>query len=134
MVAPEESETPASLSGRQIEVLKLVATGKTSKQIGRELGISPSTVDNHIRAAADRLGATSRQEAARMAGIEIPSPYENETTTPPFHPFRLPPLGGRANQLTKRQRIYHVLQVAVVAIILLAASILTIAGVVHILG
>jgi FixJ family two-component response regulator len=39
------------LTLRQKDCLRLVAQGYTSKEIGRELGISYSTVDNHLLAA-----------------------------------------------------------------------------------
>lgn len=54
------------LTLRQKDCLRLVAQGYTSKEIGRELGISYSTVDNHLLAATQALGAGSRAEAARL--------------------------------------------------------------------
>ncbi len=48
--------------------------------------------------------------------------------------WKLPPLGGRPNTLTIAQRIYRILQIALVAVVTVSASILTIAGVVHILS
>ncbi|MFC4159322.1 response regulator [Chitinimonas lacunae] len=46
----------AALTARQIEVLKRVAEGKTTKQIARELDISPKTVEFHRAKLAERLG------------------------------------------------------------------------------
>ena len=54
------------LTERQKDCLRLVAQGYTSKEIGRALDLSPSTVDNHILAAVQLLGAPSRGEAARL--------------------------------------------------------------------
>lgn len=54
------------LTQRQADCLRLVAKGYTSKEIGRQLGISYSTVDNHVLAAAQLLGVPSRAEAARQ--------------------------------------------------------------------
>ncbi|MCB2224739.1 MAG: response regulator transcription factor [Actinobacteria bacterium] len=56
-----------TLTGREIEVLRYVAKGMTSKQIGRELFISENTVKNHIRNILDKLGLHSRNEAVLYA-------------------------------------------------------------------
>lgn len=56
-----------SLTGREIEVLGLVADGKTSRQIGDLLFISENTVKNHIRNILDKLGLHSRNEAVLYA-------------------------------------------------------------------
>lgn len=56
-----------SLTGREIEVLGLVADGKTSRQIGDILFISENTVKNHIRNILDKLGMHSRNEAVLYA-------------------------------------------------------------------
>lgn len=56
-----------TLTGREIEVLGLVADGKTSRQIGDLLFISENTVKNHIRNILDKLGLHSRNEAVLYA-------------------------------------------------------------------
>ncbi len=56
-----------SLTGREIEVLGLVADGRTSRQIGDILFISENTVKNHIRNVLDKLGMHSRNEAVLYA-------------------------------------------------------------------
>ena len=56
-----------TLTGREIEVLGLVADGKTSRQIGDALFISENTVKNHIRNILDKLGLHSRNEAVLYA-------------------------------------------------------------------
>lgn len=56
-----------TLTGREIEVLQLVARGMTSKAIGEELFISENTVKNHIRNILDKLGLHSRNEAVLYA-------------------------------------------------------------------
>lgn len=67
-----------SLTGREIEVLGLVADGRTSRQIGDLLFISENTVKNHIRNILDKLGLHSRNEAVLYAIrenlIRLPSP------------------------------------------------------------
>jgi DNA-binding CsgD family transcriptional regulator len=54
------------LTSRQRDCLRLVLHHKQSKEIGRELGISPMTVDNHFRSAIQTLGVSSRVEAALL--------------------------------------------------------------------
>lgn len=61
-----QSRKPA-LTGREIEVLSLVAQGKTSRAIGDVLFISENTVKNHIRNILDKLGLHSRNEAVLYA-------------------------------------------------------------------
>ena len=56
-----------TLTGRELEVLGLVADGKTSRQIGDLLFISENTVKNHIRNILDKLGLHSRNEAVLYA-------------------------------------------------------------------
>jgi DNA-binding CsgD family transcriptional regulator len=53
-----------ALTVKQREVLDLLIQHKTSKEIARELGISPHTVDQRVQSAKERLGAESRSEAA----------------------------------------------------------------------
>jgi DNA-binding CsgD family transcriptional regulator len=52
------------LTDKQRQVLDLLIQHKTSKEIGRRLGISPHTVDQRIQFAKEKLGARSRSEAA----------------------------------------------------------------------
>jgi len=56
-----------TLTGREIEVLELVAQGNTSREIGELLFISENTVKNHIRNILDKLGLHSRNEAVLYA-------------------------------------------------------------------
>jgi two-component system NarL family response regulator len=56
-----------TLTGRELEVLQLVARGMTSRKIGEELFISENTVKNHIRNILDKLGLHSRNEAVLYA-------------------------------------------------------------------
>ena len=56
----------AGLTAKQREVLDLLIEHKTSKEIARELGISPHTVDQRIQFAKEKLGASSRSEVAQL--------------------------------------------------------------------
>ena len=62
-----DSLTRASLTSREAEVLRLVATGQPNKVIARELSIELGTVKSHVSAIMAKLGATSRTQAARIA-------------------------------------------------------------------
>lgn len=53
------------LTDKQIEVLELLVDHRSTKEIARILGISPSAVDQRIYAAADRLGEADRRQLAR---------------------------------------------------------------------
>lgn len=59
--AVEETENP--LTERESQVLSLVAKGKTTKEIAKELYLSPGTVRNYISAILDKLGVSNRIEA-----------------------------------------------------------------------
>ena len=54
-----------NLTLAQKACLRLVFLHFSSKDIGRELGISPHTVDNHVKSALVRIGAKNRFDAAR---------------------------------------------------------------------
>lgn len=56
-----------SLSDRELEVLKLVATGMFNKEIGRNLNISERTVKNHLFSIFKKLNCTDRTQAAVFA-------------------------------------------------------------------
>jgi two-component system NarL family response regulator len=53
----------AELSGREVEVLRLVARGDSNKEIASALGISESTVKNHFNNLLGKLNVPARTEA-----------------------------------------------------------------------
>ncbi len=57
------------LSPRQREVLEWVAEGKTTADIARILGVTPATVDKHLRLARERLGAETTAQALMKASF-----------------------------------------------------------------
>ncbi|MCO6006209.1 response regulator transcription factor [Actinoallomurus purpureus] len=68
--------SPVELSRREIDVLRLVARGRTNAEIGRELLISEATVKTHLLRTFGKLGVSGRT-AAVTAAIErgiLPSP------------------------------------------------------------
>jgi DNA-binding NarL/FixJ family response regulator len=62
-----QTPEPVSLNDRQVQVLTLVARGKTSAEIARKLKLSKRTVDFHINNARIKLHATTRSAAATKA-------------------------------------------------------------------
>jgi pimeloyl-ACP methyl ester carboxylesterase len=67
-VGEADSDTlPAGLSDREVGVLRLLAAGRSNRQIGDELSISINTVDRHVSNILAKIGATNRAEAASFA-------------------------------------------------------------------
>jgi len=58
---------PEGLSGREVEVLSLVAEGLTNAQVAGRLFLSPKTVGSHLVSIFGKLGVTSRAGATRVA-------------------------------------------------------------------
>jgi two-component system nitrate/nitrite response regulator NarL len=56
-----------SLTGRQIDVLRLLRQGRSNKEIGRALGLSEKTVKVHVTALFKALNVANRMQAAAMA-------------------------------------------------------------------
>lgn len=55
------------LTAREEEVVRLAARGMSNKAIGRQLGISPRTVEGHLNHVFDKLGTSSRTELVHYA-------------------------------------------------------------------
>jgi DNA-binding CsgD family transcriptional regulator len=64
---PRTRANPAGLTGRQVEVLGLLAQGLTNAEIAERLVVSVRTVDHHVAAILAKLNVGSRREAARAA-------------------------------------------------------------------
>ena len=96
------AEHGEALSQREREVLELVATGMTNRQIAQELVVSPNTVKVHLRNVFTKLGVESRTEATltaiREGWVSVPveksAPAEVEPSVQalPDKPPALPPL------------------------------------------
>jgi two-component system NarL family response regulator len=56
-----------SLTGRELNVLELLARGKSNKEIGTSLYISETTVKSHLRSIFRKLNVLSRSEAISVA-------------------------------------------------------------------
>ena len=141
------------LSERQRACLELVSEGRTSKEIARELDLSPRTVDHHISACIRTLGVPNRVAAvSRLEELKRETEHESgpalpEATPPGFmfgrttiavdppiiRPLReptvkrmLPPLGGRPNIASRSDRIGWMVRIFILAMMAAAALTLSI--------
>ena len=75
-VAPRRRplRAPFGLSPREVEVLRLVAAGRTDKEIAEALSISHRTVTTHVSHLLGKLGVSSRVEAAAWAVRSLLAP------------------------------------------------------------
>jgi DNA-binding NarL/FixJ family response regulator len=65
--ASAEPQAQLGLTSRELDVLRLLAAGRTNRQIGAELFISPRTAGVHVSHILAKLGLASRGEAAAVA-------------------------------------------------------------------
>jgi DNA-binding NarL/FixJ family response regulator len=63
----EGSSVRPLLAGRELEILRLVADGLTDNEIGKQLYISPRTVQNHLTRIREKTGLRRRAELSRWA-------------------------------------------------------------------
>jgi DNA-binding CsgD family transcriptional regulator len=61
------AQGPLGLTDREYEVLRLVAAGRSNREIASELFISPKTASVHVSNILAKLGVGSRTEAAAKA-------------------------------------------------------------------
>lgn len=61
------SPPPATLTPRELEILRLIVEGRSNSEIAEVLVISPSTAKNHVAHVLDKLGMQNRVQAAVYA-------------------------------------------------------------------
>ena len=145
-----------ALTARQKECLLLLKDGMTSKQIARELDISPRTVDQHIAVALESLGVRSRLEAISM--LHEQELRESTKSIPPaWMPDQLasadlvrkpppaptpkkfgrsptvrgplfPPVGGSVNTASVGNRIAWMVRLSVLCLMLTCLMVLSLLG------
>lgn len=71
----------ADLTGRELQILELVAQGSTNKEIAKELSISDNTVRHHVNSIMEKLEVSDRTEAVATA---IRKGILSETEQGPF--------------------------------------------------
>ena len=64
---PVRKHLVAGLTGREVDVLRSVALGRSMKETARTLGISPKTVDNHTQSVYAKIGVKTRGGATLFA-------------------------------------------------------------------
>ncbi|MBX3031970.1 MAG: AAA family ATPase [Chloroflexi bacterium] len=64
---PDGASRPFGLTSRELDVLQILAEGRSDREIAERLFISPRTVHIHVRRVLGKLGAASRTEAANIA-------------------------------------------------------------------
>ncbi|MFC9552115.1 ATP-binding protein [Rhodococcus sp. NPDC056960] len=72
---PDDIDNPLQdlpLTRREQEIARLVATGKTNREIADELVISPRTVDTHVQRILTKLDFTSRSQVAALVATTRP--------------------------------------------------------------
>jgi DNA-binding NarL/FixJ family response regulator len=67
LIRPEADALPGGLTTREVEVLRLVATGRTNRAIATELFLSEKTVARHVSNIFTKLGISSRAAATAYA-------------------------------------------------------------------
>lgn len=65
---PTDSSEPFGLTAREKEVLDLIATGATDKEIAAQLALSLHTVKSHVRSILSKTHAINRRHAAKLTG------------------------------------------------------------------
>ncbi len=65
--ASPDGAPPPELTRREIEILRLLAAGASTRAMAERLHVSPATVRNHVQHILEKLGVHSRLEAAAYA-------------------------------------------------------------------
>jgi DNA-binding NarL/FixJ family response regulator len=68
---PSQTSIADKLSPRQVEILSMIAIGKTNKEISEELYISPNTVKNHLYTVFKKINVSNRIHASLWAAVNL---------------------------------------------------------------
>jgi DNA-binding NarL/FixJ family response regulator len=85
---PTTGAAPAGLSPREIEVLRLVAAGRSNGEIAERLFITRKTAGVHVTHILDKLGVSNRVEAAMAAARLGIAPAGDEDGDDTHHEHR----------------------------------------------
>jgi len=66
-VPPPAARAPDTLSARELQVVRLLASGRSNCQIARVLSLSPRTVQRHVANAYAKIGAHNKADATAYA-------------------------------------------------------------------
>jgi DNA-binding NarL/FixJ family response regulator len=66
--SPISSQSPVSMTSREMQVLRGIAKGHTTKRLAKDLGLAVPSVETHLRNLFKKLGAANRGEAV-SAGL-----------------------------------------------------------------
>ena len=83
---PADEPALAELTGRELEVLKLVARGRSNAEIAKQLYISDATVKTHVKRVLAKLSLRDRVQAVVLAyetGLVQPGSERRDTPEPP---------------------------------------------------
>ena len=139
--------------------MALVAEGLTAKEVARQLRISHRTVEQHVAAAIEALGASNRLGAvAKFIALQEPEPSRENSNSfmlvapPSIGEVELietddtdrqnstqeinarsvfPPVGGASNEATSARRLVWIFRIAIAGIMLTCAAIVAILAVVE---
>jgi len=67
----QTAESAGQLTGQELHIANLVATGATTRQVAAQLFLSPRTVDAYLRSIFTKLGITSRRQ---LRELQLPEP------------------------------------------------------------
>jgi DNA-binding NarL/FixJ family response regulator len=94
------SSVPRRLTGRELEVLRLLVRGGSNRAMAAALGITPKTVGHHIQHIYDKIGVSSRAAATlfavehRLLHVGAQAPIEDARRSNEH--LRRTPVGGWA--------------------------------------